>query len=110
MATVPPGRTTRAASASTASGSRTWLTRVWATASVEARGREVELVRVADDEPDPVADAVVRGEPPGGRDELRALVDPRDRAGEAVACRDRARDDAGAAAEVQRPPSCAGGR
>ena len=30
IATVPPGRTTRAASASTASGAGTWLIRVWA--------------------------------------------------------------------------------
>ena len=43
---------------------------------VEARGRQVERVRVADDELDAVADAVVGGEPLGGGDEVRALVDP----------------------------------
>ena len=57
---------------------------------VEARGRHVERVRVADDERDTLADAVLGGEPPRGRDEVRALVDPGHGAGEPVARRDRA--------------------
>jgi hypothetical protein len=68
---------------------------------VEARGREVQRVRVTDYELDAVAEALVGGKPLGGRDEPRTLVDPGHGAGEAVARGNRARHDAGAAAEVE---------
>jgi hypothetical protein len=68
---------------------------------VEARGREVELVRVADDELDAVADALVGGQPLGGGDELRTLVDPGHCTGESVSCGYGARHDARAAPQIQ---------
>jgi hypothetical protein len=67
---------------------------------VEARSREVELVCVADDELDAIADAIVGCEPLRGGDELRALIDSRDDAGKSVSRGERARHDARAAAEV----------
>jgi hypothetical protein len=68
---------------------------------VEASGRELELVNVADGEPDTVGDAVADGEPVGDGDELRALIYTRHGAGESVARGDRPGHDARAAAEVQ---------
>ena len=68
---------------------------------VEAGGPEVEPVRIADGELDAIADAVVGRERLGGRDEVVAQIDPRHGAGESVARRDGAGDDAGAAAQIQ---------
>ena len=68
---------------------------------VEAGVGEVERVRVADGELDAVGHAVVGRERLGDRDEVRALVDSGHGAGEAVARGDRARHDAGAAADLQ---------
>jgi hypothetical protein len=53
---------------------------------VEARRGEVELVHLADEELDAIADALGGSQSLGGGEELRALIDPPHGANEPVAC------------------------